>query len=272
MASKLQIKRSNIEGKVPLITDLDLGELAINTFDGKVYLKRNDGSESIVDLTAAKSVDIEVRNQTGSTVPAGTVIYLSGSSGSKALIGLAQANTSATSTGTYGIVKQSISNNSSGFAAIVGQVQKLDTSQYTPGQILWLSPTIPGGYTTVKPAAPNYAVYVGIVTRSHQTQGTIEVRIRSVYELEELHDVTINNPLNEEVLSYDSQSNTWKNKPVTAIIPPSGDIIAEMRHTITTNYSIKVGNNGFSIGPVVIADGAAVTVPPGSRWIIHNFQ
>jgi hypothetical protein len=51
MASKIKIKRSSVEGKVPLTSDLDLGELAINTYDGKLYLKKNDGVESIVDFT-----------------------------------------------------------------------------------------------------------------------------------------------------------------------------------------------------------------------------
>lgn len=43
MANQIKIKRSSIQGKVPSITDLELGELAINTRDGKLFLKRNDG-------------------------------------------------------------------------------------------------------------------------------------------------------------------------------------------------------------------------------------
>jgi phage-related tail fiber protein len=39
---------------VPTTADLDLGELAINTYDGKVFLKKSvAGTESIVDLTSA---------------------------------------------------------------------------------------------------------------------------------------------------------------------------------------------------------------------------
>jgi hypothetical protein len=48
--SKILIKRSNISGRIPLTSDLDFGELAINTFSGKMYLKINDGNISVVEL------------------------------------------------------------------------------------------------------------------------------------------------------------------------------------------------------------------------------
>ena len=51
MANKIIIKRTGTQSKVPLTTDLDLGELAINTYDGRLFAKRNDGSPNIVDLT-----------------------------------------------------------------------------------------------------------------------------------------------------------------------------------------------------------------------------
>jgi len=38
--------------------------------------------------------------------------------------------------------------------------------------------------------------------------------------------------------------------------------------TITANFDIPVGQNGLSIGPVTIVDGANVTVAPGQRWLI----
>lgn len=53
MSTIIKAKRSSVQGKVPLTTDLELGEFAINTFDGKLYIKKNEnGAESIVDITA----------------------------------------------------------------------------------------------------------------------------------------------------------------------------------------------------------------------------
>lgn len=52
MANKLLIKRSSVASKVPTTGDLELGELAINTYDGKLYLKKDNGSASIVEIGA----------------------------------------------------------------------------------------------------------------------------------------------------------------------------------------------------------------------------
>lgn len=49
----LKFKRSAVSGKVPVLTDLELGELAINTFDGKVYMKKDNGTASIVEVGGA---------------------------------------------------------------------------------------------------------------------------------------------------------------------------------------------------------------------------
>lgn len=43
-------KRSNVADKVPQTTDLALGELAINTHDGKLFLKKDDGVETVIEI------------------------------------------------------------------------------------------------------------------------------------------------------------------------------------------------------------------------------
>ena len=50
MANTVQIKRSAVPAKVPTTSDLQLGELAVNTYDGKLYLKKDDGTASIVEI------------------------------------------------------------------------------------------------------------------------------------------------------------------------------------------------------------------------------
>lgn len=53
----IKFKRSAVPGKVPTVGDLALGELAINTADGRVYTKRSlEGVESIVQLGSVRSV------------------------------------------------------------------------------------------------------------------------------------------------------------------------------------------------------------------------
>jgi hypothetical protein len=54
--SNIKSKRSAIPGRVPTIDQLELGELALNTFDGRLFLKKNaDGVEEIVTLQAQKN-------------------------------------------------------------------------------------------------------------------------------------------------------------------------------------------------------------------------
>lgn len=52
MANTLRLKRSAVSGRVPATTDLSLGEVAINTNDGRVFLKKDDGTEAIVEVIA----------------------------------------------------------------------------------------------------------------------------------------------------------------------------------------------------------------------------
>jgi hypothetical protein len=48
----LKFKRSGTPAKVPTIADLELGELALNTYDGKLYMKKDDGTQAVVEIGA----------------------------------------------------------------------------------------------------------------------------------------------------------------------------------------------------------------------------
>lgn len=86
MANTLKIKRSAVASKVPATTDLQLGELAINTYDGKLFLKKDNGTESIIEVGTGGSMvypGAGIPNSTGtawgtsySTTGSGTVVAL----------------------------------------------------------------------------------------------------------------------------------------------------------------------------------------------------
>lgn len=44
--------------------------------------------------------------------------------------------------------------------------------------------------------------------------------------------------------------------------------IYENTNTISESYTLTPGTNGMSVGPVTLASGVSVTVPPGQRWVI----
>lgn len=51
MANLIKLKRSAVAGKAPVVGDLELGELALNTHDGLLYAKKSvSGVESIVQI------------------------------------------------------------------------------------------------------------------------------------------------------------------------------------------------------------------------------
>ena len=56
MTQTVQLKRSATAGAIPSTSDLSLGELAINTYDGKAYIKKSvGGTETIVEVGADSS-------------------------------------------------------------------------------------------------------------------------------------------------------------------------------------------------------------------------
>lgn len=50
--AKIKLKRSAVAGVAPTTGQIDLGELFANTKDGKLFLKRSDGTEEIVEVGA----------------------------------------------------------------------------------------------------------------------------------------------------------------------------------------------------------------------------
>lgn len=53
MANEIKLKRSAVAGKQPTTSQLGLGEIALNTTDGKAYMKKSEsGTESIIEIGA----------------------------------------------------------------------------------------------------------------------------------------------------------------------------------------------------------------------------
>jgi len=162
-------------------------------------------------------VRAQVRNETEATLTKGTVVYINGGAGNKVTVTKAIATGDETSAQTFGVVISDIPNNQNGYVCVLGLVENLDTTAYTEGQQLYLSPTTAGAFTTTKPSAPYHMVYVAIVERVHANQGTILVRISNGFELSELHDVSALTPANSDLLVYETATSLWKNKSASTL-------------------------------------------------------
>jgi hypothetical protein len=174
-------------------------------------LTQQDGGTVTASWTDSDATNLitEVYNKTGATLTKGTVVYISGSQGNLPAVSKALATSDATSAQTYGVVREDITNMNNGYVVVIGNLENIDTQAYPDGTQLYLSGTTAGTWTSTKPYAPIHLVYVGIVVRSHPTQGVVEIKIQNGYELDELHNVSAQNPTNGNILQYVTSTGLW---------------------------------------------------------------
>lgn len=174
------------------------------------YIDGTGSLQTFPNLIAqATNLVREVYNNSGATMTKGTVVYINGGHGNLPTIAKAKADADSTSAQTYGVVQANISDQSNGYIVVVGDLTNIDTQGYLEGTQLYLSGTTAGNYTSTKPYAPIHIVYVGIVTRSHPTQGIIAIKIQNGYEMDEIHDVDAQNPSDNDILQYKTASGLW---------------------------------------------------------------
>jgi hypothetical protein len=239
MASTIKIKRSAEQGKIPLTTNLELGELAINTYDGKLFLKRNTGlSESVVEVGG--NVGFEVKNQTGNTLTKGTVVRFTGTLGASGqlLVDKFLANGTYPSEYVVGIVEQDIPNGGDGFVIDHGKIRGIDTSAWAAGTILYASNTVAGELTATRPAAPNNKVTIAAVVNSSVNNGTLEVRVTLGSQLSNDELVELTNLQNNDIIKYNSTTGRFENTQPTSELDTLDSVTD--RGATTTN-AITVG-------------------------------
>lgn len=159
------------------------------------------------------SVSAYVRNVDTVTLATGTAVYLFGATGDHAAVKRADNDSDTTSSKVIGLVAAPIAQNENGTVITRGYVDGIDLSVgYSPGDILWLGED--GGFTKVKPTAPEHTVFLGVVVRA-TNNGIIYVATQNGYELEELHDVKIDTGTlaDGDVLTYDTATSLWVNAP-----------------------------------------------------------
>tara|TARA_B100001939_G_scaffold343947_1_gene357498 strand:- start:4018 stop:8031 length:4014 start_codon:yes stop_codon:yes gene_type:complete len=121
-------------------------------------------------------INVQVKNDSGSSISAGTPVYIAGyhAGSSKPLI--APANASSTSTmPAFGIVENTIADGAEGVVAIMGIVAGIDTTSpisFSANDIVYVKAG--GGLTNVKPTGVSEQIQnLGKVTKVHATNGRI---------------------------------------------------------------------------------------------------
>lgn len=165
---------------------------------------------------ATSNIEQFVKNDYGATLYKAQPVYVSGSNGNNILIHPASNSGEGTSSKTFGLLKQTLLNNEQGYVVTEGPLLNVDTSMATEGDPIWLGPTGNLIYGLAnKPKAPQHLVSLGFVERAHQTQGKIFVKVQNGFEIEELHDVRIIDPKNNDIITYNSSSGLWLNSNIS---------------------------------------------------------
>jgi len=206
---------------------------------GSVVLKNG------VDLVA-RVVNKVTPNAT-LTKAAYQAVRISGAQGQRLAVAYAQANNDNNSADTIGIVCETIATNQEGFILTVGQLEEINTTgslqgeTWADGDVLYLSPTTAGKLTNIKPTgATGHIVVMGYVEYAHAIHGKIYVKIMNGWELDELHNVYITSPANNEGLFYDSADSLWKNETIASAL---GYTPVTNARTISTTAPLSGGGD-----------------------------
>lgn len=226
------------------------GMLVWNDGEGTLELGLKGGN---IDLNIGQEEVALCYNGTGATLSKGTVVYVSGAQGQRPSITKSSASAEYTSSKTFGVVAETITNGQEGFVATFGLVRGINTSSFAEGAALWLSASA-GLMTTTMPTPPNHAVFIGYCIRQDASSGQIFVKIQNGYEIQELHNVSISSLQDGDILSYNSSNGLWENiQPAQASVSSVSSGSAYPTTSLTNGqlfYNTSNGRTGIYFNSV----------------------
>jgi hypothetical protein len=118
-----------------------------------------------------------VSNETGITIPNGTVVGFAGATDDTLKVAPYLADGSQPTLYILGVMTHDLPDTGQkGYCTVWGFVRDVNTSSFTQGDVLYASPSVAGGFTNVKPTAPDNVVAVAAVVKVGTTDGVIFVR------------------------------------------------------------------------------------------------
>lgn len=265
--------------------DTQLGRLSWNANDGTL----NVGLDNGVTLQTGQEQHYYVKNQTGTTLLDGRVVSAAGTLGSsgRILVTYSIADGSVDSHYVMGVLTQTLTTGSDGYVTEFGLVRGIDTTgtpfgeTWNDGDVLWVSPTIPGGMTKVRPEAPNQKTIIAIVVHAN-ANGSLFVRPTYGSNLgsDEQVEYNINNLVDNSLLAWNNTNNRWEQATFSNLLALNNGITGSG----TTNYvprwitssnissTSSIYDNGTQVGIGLTSTSArlhvsAVTGPTGSTVV-----
>jgi len=235
-----------------------------------------NASEGTFNLGLANGVVLQTGQETNfyakatEAIANGALVMFAGAQGDHLLIANADLTTPGfQDTWIVGVATQAFANNQYGYVTCFGKVRELNTLAWPEGTILYANPTTPGGLTATRPTAPDRAIEVAAVVRSHGTQGTLLVRPTFGFYLSNLHDVYTNSVADNDLLAWNSANSRWQN------IPGTTTSIAEGTNLYYTDAraraAISVVDAGGD-GSITYAGGVITYTGPSAAEVRGHFS
>ena len=255
-ASWVNVPIGTIEADLTKLDSVDYVQFDITYMDGsaegRLQWNAEDGTLEVgmpggeVNLQIGQEHMLRCRNTTGVLIPNGSVVYISGATGNKPLIALADADSDAT-IDVVGFATEDIDHNSNGYVTLAGLVRDVNTLGMTEGDVIYLSSTA-GAFTTTRPTPPTHILHLGHVIAVNETTGVILSVVGEITEIDYLSDVIITSIADNELLQWDDAAGVWRNQT----LQEAGVYYTEFRRdafsAMTPRKTLHfIGANGLTI-------------------------
>lgn len=178
---------------------LQSGDISlIDIASGAARLSWND-TEGTLDLAYANGVTLQLGQEehfyakATEAISDGEIVMFAGAQGSHLLIARADmSDPGFFPEAVIGVATQDFALNDFGYVTSFGKVRGLDLSAYSEGDLIYLDPSTPGGYTTSEPTPPDHIILVAAVAYAHSEQGTLFVRLSHKPDTDEVPEGSSN--------------------------------------------------------------------------------
>jgi hypothetical protein len=160
--SSIQTEVNNLTsetGSYYLTGSSDFSELTIT---------KNNGDSDLYDVTPRKVIE-SVKNKESITLPKGTPVYVSGSTGNSSHIYAASASRADRMPAAF-VLDETLTSDQEGHGIVVGFINGVNTSEFSEGDVVYVGAD--GGYTNIKPTGSNLIQNLGKVIKVHPTAGS----------------------------------------------------------------------------------------------------
>ncbi len=234
------------------------GGLPIGGTAGQI-LAKIDGTDYNAEWIDNYSTQVKNIVKLGAALGKGTPVYVTSADGTNMIVGAAGNQSEATSSKTFGLLETGGALNDQVKVVTYGLLAGLDTSAAgSAGDPVWLGPNGTLLYGLInKPYAPAHMVYIGVVTRKQSNNGEIFVNVQNGFEMDELHNVSAQNPDNNAILAYSTATSLWEKNTIAGVLGYTPANAATYVPYTGATSSVDLGNNVLSVGYTLNVNGSS---------------